>query len=828
MKKHLLAAAIYFAAIALPFQVKAQISEGGQPTSFQKFFKGDAQVPFVEMPSFDLAALQAEDAINDTHKGPWRFGYNHFVNLGLTNSGNWTTLENGDRLWRLGIRSANAMTINLAFNNFYLPEGAKLFLYNADRTHVIGAFTNKNNQADKEFGADLINGSSVIVEYFEPAAVAGQGTFNLFRVTHGYRSLKEHALRSYGDAGNCQINVNCTLGNNWQDQKRSVAVIVVGGNESCTGALVNNTANDGTPYFLSANHCGTTGLGTWVFRFNWESATCTNANGPTNQTVSGATLRANWSGSDFCLMELNSTPPASYNVYYAGWTRDNVPATSAIAIHHPSGDIKKISEAANSTISATWSGADCWRVGQWTQGCTEPGSSGSPLFDQNYRIVGQLYGGPSACGQTAANMNDYYGKFATSWAGNGTNSTRLSNWLDPLGTAPLTLDGYDPNATPPAYNLDAAINAVSSPATGYSSCLTDITPSVTIRNYGADTLTMANINYQVDAQTVQTFAWTGSLATNTSATITLPIITGLTPGAHTFTAYTTDPNAGIEENTANDTTVTSFTITTATPLVTIPQSENFQSAFPSANWSIDNPNSNDTWVKYNGAGGFGNSTSSARMDNYNNDITGESDYILSPFFDFSTASSPLRLSFDVAYARYNSSYYDSLYVWAITNCDTWTQLYAKGNTSLATAPDNNSGEFVPSSTQWRTEQISLNSLAGQTEVRFAFENASGYGQMLYLDNINIQSTASFNEVGFESMVEVFPNPAQSFIQVTYPANRNVYRICIMNSLGQNIIKINTVSGSMGTSIDISSLAQGVYYISIENGTSKALKKLVKQ
>jgi hypothetical protein len=84
---------------------------------------------------------------------------------------------------------------------------------------------------------------------------------------------------------------------------------------------------------------------------------------------------------------------------------------------------------------------------------TEPGSSGSPLYSQAGRFIGQLHGGPSSCGATGDNLSDYYGRFSVSWAGGGTNATRLSNWLDAGGTGATTVNGINGGGggcTPPA------------------------------------------------------------------------------------------------------------------------------------------------------------------------------------------------------------------------------------------------------------------------------------------------------------------------------------------------------------------------------------------
>ena len=146
---------------------------------------------------------------------------------------------------------------------------------------------------------------------------------------------------------------------------------------------------------------------------------------------------------------MSSIPPSNYNVYYEGWNRTTTPPTTGMGIHHPNGDIKKISPAgqfsAAGSVDEGNGAADCWQVNWSGLACTEPGSSGSPIYGADHLLVGQLYGGPSACGETTANMHDFYGRFCTSWTGDATNTTRLSNWLDPSSLNPNTLPGFDPN-----------------------------------------------------------------------------------------------------------------------------------------------------------------------------------------------------------------------------------------------------------------------------------------------------------------------------------------------------------------------------------------------
>ncbi|MBU1983573.1 carboxypeptidase regulatory-like domain-containing protein, partial [bacterium] len=203
-----------------------------------------------------------------------------------------------------------------------------------------------------------------------------------------------------------------------------------------------------TPYFLTANHC----LGShssWVFMFNYESPGCPNQNGPTNQTVANATLRANNAASDFALLQLSSPVPLTYNPYYSGWSREDVAATNSVGIHHPRGDIKKISFDDNPPVSDRYLGNSGvanshWKIVQWDDGTTEGGSSGSPLYDQNHRITGQLHGGYASCTSLTP---DWYGKFSMSWDYGSSPSTRLRDWLDAANTGVMVLDGIDPNVS---------------------------------------------------------------------------------------------------------------------------------------------------------------------------------------------------------------------------------------------------------------------------------------------------------------------------------------------------------------------------------------------
>lgn len=399
------------------------------------------------MPKVNIDRLKTEDAINDLNKDvPWRFGENMEVSLDIHNSGSWDVLPEGGRVWRLGIKSNDALSINLTFDNYHLPPGAQLFIYNADKSDMIGAFTDFNNSESRVFATTLVKGDQVTIELYEPANPAFPSELHLNRVTHGYRNAWDYA-KAFGSSGSCNNNVNCPEAIGWENQIRSVCMLVSGGSGFCTGSVVNNTSQDGAPYILTANHCYSDPT-SWVFWFNWQSSTCTNpASSPTYNSISGATLKSKNADSDFCLVQMSSVPPQSYNVYYAGWNREDAAASSGACVHHPAGDIKKISYSNSAYVSSDYMGSGVanshWHV-YWSDGVTEPGSSGSPIFDQNHRVVGQLHGGPSSC--TASDLSDYYGKFSMSWNQGATADARLKDWLDPANIAGLTLDGYDPYA----------------------------------------------------------------------------------------------------------------------------------------------------------------------------------------------------------------------------------------------------------------------------------------------------------------------------------------------------------------------------------------------
>ena len=203
---------------------------------------------------------------------------------------------------------------------------------------------------------------------------------------------------------------------------------------------------------------------------------------------------------------------------YVGWDRsDDESVTASTSIHHPSGDVMKICFDEDNPYHANQGGAAVWYIDEWEDGVTEPGSSGSPLFDQNHRIIGQLYGGYAACSGSVNNgQADWYGRLGVSWDGNSP-ETRLKDWLDPQNVSPLVLDGWPEGAV--QYANDASVS-INNEIDGVL-CQTTIYPTATIFNNGEENLTEAVVTVQLNGNTSEQVNWYGSLGSNQSAVVNL-------------------------------------------------------------------------------------------------------------------------------------------------------------------------------------------------------------------------------------------------------------------------------------------------------------------
>ncbi|MCB0569329.1 MAG: hypothetical protein KDC66_06190 [Phaeodactylibacter sp.] len=466
MKQHCFYSVFLLCSFFAVHSAQAQVSAGGSPRSFSEGFQArysEGAVRSVKVPKLNLKRILREDA----ERGGSRFAAPVKVSYSLDDSGTWTELEDGGMLWRLKATADGALGIAALYEDFHLPPGATLFMYSEDRSQVLGAYTFQNNSPTGRFLTGFIRGESAIFEYYEPRAVRGQGHFRIYRIERVYHKENYRAAEDelqaaslvdfgFGASFPCHKNANCPEGSGHDDQKRSICRIIMTMDEGivyCSGSLVNNTAEDGKPYVLSAYHCyqGYTPLyDLWRFDFGYQSPSCSNpAQEPSFNSVLGCTFRASRQPNDFLLLEATSPIPTAYNVYLNGWNRQATVPDSGFIFHHPRGDIKKVARYSQPAMinptALNWGGgvttpANHHFKATYSLGTFEPASSGASLFDQDGRVVGQLHGGilNDNCGPTTTG---YFGRLTLSWTGGGTPETRLSDWLDPLGLGVDTLGG---------------------------------------------------------------------------------------------------------------------------------------------------------------------------------------------------------------------------------------------------------------------------------------------------------------------------------------------------------------------------------------------------
>ncbi len=421
-------------------------------------------VPLIEVGPIDLLAVQAEDLVNEQNGQPTRIAIPFPVAITPANDGLWETLSDGSSLWRIRLAADDARHINLGFIEYDMPERGELVLFARDQSEIVRPFTAADVQDHGQLWTPIVRSSEVVIEVRLPADVSAEDlSLELGQISYGYRGFgTDPVVLGAPRSGACNVDVVCSQGNPWANEIPSVGVYTLSGSWTCSGAMINNTAQNQTPYFLTADHCGISSgnAGSMVVYWNFENSTCRTpgsgasggaGDGSLSQFTSGATFRADSSSSDFTLVQMNSAPAGAWGVTFSGWDRSTGNGSSAVAIHHPSTDEKRISFENDPVTTTSYFASSSpgngthIRVADWDLGTTEGGSSGSPLYNPQHQIVGQLHGGLAACGNNEA---DWYGRLSVSWTGGGTNATRLSNWLDPIGSGAVTLNTLVPGGSP--------------------------------------------------------------------------------------------------------------------------------------------------------------------------------------------------------------------------------------------------------------------------------------------------------------------------------------------------------------------------------------------
>jgi lysyl endopeptidase len=450
--------------------------------TFSRFVKFDADfnAPVFEMLPVDVEKARLENIQESGKNIPLKYGIPIDVNIGIE-KGVWVSSPYfGGRVWKLAIKSKNAASLNLFFDKLFLPEGAELYVYNSDKTKIFGPVTSTQNSQNRNLATTILKGDAVEIILFEPIRNKGKTQLHISHVVHGFTNIgdKDNPSGQAIPIGPCHNNIACPEWAGFQNEADAVALLIIPrSGRACSGTLLNNACNNLTPNILTAFHCidaAVTGIkddristadrlevNKYTFVFNFRSATCAGVEGDnTSISFMGGDLISSSQPTDFALTRLYESPKISSGIRFSGWDRSGNMPTQTIGIHHPGGHVMKVSLDDDSpTISSyimrpgTPDNAH-WRI-LWDDGSTAPISSGSGLFNEQNKLIGQLRGGFASCSTT--DSADYYGRFSESWTGGGTITTRLEEHLSddpsvtqtntvgiPSFTLPDVICGFEP------------------------------------------------------------------------------------------------------------------------------------------------------------------------------------------------------------------------------------------------------------------------------------------------------------------------------------------------------------------------------------------------
>jgi len=419
----------------------------------QEFPAGSPLFPVIEKwheVSVDPNQAEAMRAMNQPKDQPFRFAIPVEVSLTPFNSGFLAT-RGPETIWVLPISSKGALSLNIIMSPYNLPQGAYVYVYDYNRQIIRGAFTRESASGSFSMPVMPVPGERMVLECHFPGNRMPEKAVCVTQVAHdfigffGPGDLKDFY---YGRSDDCEIDLNCSTNSSYLTSSRSVVRLLVAGTELCTGVMVNNTGNEYKPYLLTANHCieSQSHASNTVFVLNYRSPGCDGPDMTNMYTMTGSELKATNPDIDFTLVELNQFPSLVARPYFAGWDITGTTPANTFTLHHPEGDVMKLSIDDNPPVTASYPvagflSAGFWRVLRWDLGTTERGSSGAPLFDQNGRLRGTLTGGAATCEDPS---NDYYAKLIRMFDITSIPSGHLRPWLDPAGTGATLVSGRDP------------------------------------------------------------------------------------------------------------------------------------------------------------------------------------------------------------------------------------------------------------------------------------------------------------------------------------------------------------------------------------------------
>ncbi|MBL7705128.1 MAG: T9SS type A sorting domain-containing protein [Taibaiella sp.] len=491
LKKVFFCTSIFFLSVGATKSF-SQIGGGGFPASFY------SKETILQSNILKISDATFEEYISGKREtknsGAYEVGWSIPANRDLLNDGAWTTLADGSKIFKASISVPNAKALALYYQDFYLPKGVKLFLYNNNKKQILGAFDNTTTDSrifsNQPIIGDLVHLELNVSNDVDIADIALKLNF----IGAYFKGVENESVMyaedvpllndpPIGATASCHVNAMCPQGNAQEEARKATLRIVITGGPGtsmgyCSGTLINNTGNQPNvtckPLFLTASHCDSeNGMSDahfqyWQFRFNYQMDACTNGNAPTEGSSPTLTAGAKFKSrsyyptfastnpessslvQDFLLLELNGPLPSGYHL--VGWNRaTNLTSDPSQSIfygfHHPSGDVKKLSLgtqiSGNGTFNQNTVLSTHWKM-VYDIGGTSPGSSGSGLFDSRGLLVGDLSGG--ATGNCPADSKKFgndalYSKISYAWENafdqtefpaHAGATSRLKDHLDPL------------------------------------------------------------------------------------------------------------------------------------------------------------------------------------------------------------------------------------------------------------------------------------------------------------------------------------------------------------------------------------------------------------
>lgn len=423
--------------------VHAQLERVGTPMSWTQSVAIDFENEILAQP--DVQSLLGEDAMLDEDRSStYRFAFARQVNWNLMNSGTWVNLPNGDRLWMLSIEYPGAYSISVTLDNLHVPHGGKLYIYSEDHQDYLGPITEAENR-DFELGLPHIKGSKIIAEYYEPSEQRGRSNFTIAQVAGSYRSMATEAatlapcqeLVEFHHASVAMSNASASV----------VRILMDHGQRYATGVLVNNASNDATPYVLMAADAVLGSPGSFVFQFEYTSVCLNSVENCSEKSICGAELRVLDQERNVALLQLLKKPKSDWGAFYSGWRLTESTGNRFRCVQHAKGLPQTMTVYGGEFMPVLQDEQMMHGLSVLELGQTDAGSVGSPIFDDDWNLIGLFRGGNARCNGIGGMdrfvlMNEFWSEVRTFLDPGNRDTDKIPGLLPtPLEASPESING---------------------------------------------------------------------------------------------------------------------------------------------------------------------------------------------------------------------------------------------------------------------------------------------------------------------------------------------------------------------------------------------------